>query len=459
MRLAVVILAAGMGTRMKSSRPKVLHEILGRPMMEYIVGAARKLKPARIIAVANPRHTGVHGLAAAMGIEWTSQDRPLGTADAVKAAFRELSGFSGSVLVLNGDTPLITAATLKKFVRAHVSAGHRLSVLSFRASDPFSYGRIVRDGGGVPFAIVEERDLSAAMKDITEVNSGVYLIDSALAGLLDRIKRNPRKGEYYLTDLFSLAVKGKVACGVLEMGDEDEFHGVNSMKDLSRVQAIMQRRITDALMAKGVMFYDPGAVIIHPDVRIGAETVIYPSVCLEGGTVIGRGARIHSGTRIVDSRIGDNVTILDNTLIEGSRIKEDSVIGPHARVRPVTLIGKGVKVGNFVEVKNSRIGDGTKASHLSYIGDAVIGRNVNIGAGTITCNFDGLKKHRTVIGDDVFVGSDSQLIAPVRIGKGAFIAAGSTITDNVPAGALGIGRAAQKIHRQWALKRMKRSRG
>jgi bifunctional UDP-N-acetylglucosamine pyrophosphorylase/glucosamine-1-phosphate N-acetyltransferase len=455
MKFSVAVLAAGLGTRMRSDKPKVLHNILGRPMIQYVIDAAKKLKPDRIVAVLNPSHGDVKEYLAGMRIEVAIQKKPLGTADAVKAAFARLKDFKGNVVIVNGDTPLIAHGTLKKFISRHEKSGAVLSVLSFNAVDPFSYGRIIRGRTGNVERIVEEKDLSGDLKDIREVNSGVYVISQKISGLLSNIRKNRKKGEYYLTDLLEIVLKKGMKADVINIGKEEEFLGVNTVADLSEVQKIVQRDVIMGLMKKGVTFHDPDSVIVHREVKIGADSIIYPRVCLEGETVIGKASTIYQGVRMVDSSVGKNVKILDNSVIERSRIDEGSSVGPFAHLRPGSDLGKRVKVGNFVEVKNSRISDGSKAAHLSYIGDTSIGRDVNIGAGTIICNYDGVKKHRTVIEDGVFIGSDTQLIAPVKIGKGAFVAAGSTITNDVPAKALAISRTRQKEYAGWSNKKTK----
>ncbi len=455
MKFSVVILAAGLGTRMKSDKPKILHDVLGRPMIQYVIDSAKKLRPNRIMAVINPSHVAVKEYLAGTGIGVAIQRRPLGTADAVKAALVNLKSFKGNVVIVNGDTPLVTHGTLKKFISRHEKSGSVLSVLSFNAADPFSYGRIIRGQAGNAERIVEEKDLSGDLKNISEVNSGVYVISQKINGLISNIRKNRKKGEYYLTDLLEIVLKKGMKADVINIGKEEEFLGVNTMADLSEVQKIVQRDVIRGLMKKGVMFYDPDSVIVHPGVKIGADSIIYPLVCLEGETVIGKASTIYQGVRLVDSSVGKNVKILDHSIIERSMIDESSSVGPFARLRPGSDLGKRVKVGNFVEIKNSRISDGSKAAHLSYIGDTSIGRDVNIGAGTIVCNYDGVKKHRTVIEDGVFIGSDTQLIAPVKIGKGAFVAAGSTITNDVPAKALAISRTRQKEYAGWSNKKTK----
>lgn len=453
MKFSVVILAAGLGTRMKSSTPKVLHHVLGKPMISHIVDAVKRIRPSKIITVIHPSQTGVALWLSSLGIETTVQPKPLGTADALKAALSKLKGYHGTVMVVNGDTPLLRSGTLKRFLSSHRKLHADVSVLSFHTNEPFAYGRIVRDVSGNACKIVEERDLARDQKEIKEVNSGIYALNRKALSLLIKIRKNVNKGEYYLTDIVEMSCNTGLKTVVIKEGREEEFYGVNTMADLLNVQRVLQDKIISNLMKNGVRIYDPGSVIIHGDVKIAKDTIIYPNVYLEGNSKIGKNSTILPGVRIVNSKIGKNVSILDNSIIEESIIGDNSIVGPFARSRPKSVLGKGVKIGNFVEVKNSRISDGTKANHLSYIGDSIIGKNVNIGAGTITCNYDGMNKNRTIIEDEVFIGSDSQLIAPVRIGKGAYIAAGSTITENVRANSLAISRVKQVEYQGWAEKR------
>jgi bifunctional UDP-N-acetylglucosamine pyrophosphorylase/glucosamine-1-phosphate N-acetyltransferase len=455
MKIAVVVLAAGLGTRMKSDVPKVLHTVLGRPMISYVIDAARGIKPSRIIAVINPLHQEVVEYMSSLGVDTAFQGRPLGTADALKSALSKLKGFKDTVIVVNGDTPLLHTGTIKKFISKHERSGADISVLSFKTDTPFSYGRIIRELSGNSWKIVEERDLSGDQRQINEVNSGIYVLNGKALGLLKRVKKNPQKGEYYLTDIVEIGCNAGLKADVISVGREEEFFGVNTMADLLNVQWVLQDKIMSDFMKKGVRFYNPESVIIHDSVKIASDTIIYPNVCLEGKTEIGKGSKIFPGARIVDSTIGRNVSVLDNSVIEESKIGDHSTVGPFARFRPNSVLGKRVKVGNFVEVKNSTLSDGTKANHLSYIGDAIVGKNVNIGAGTITCNYDGVRKHKTVIEDGVFIGSDSQLIAPVRIGKGAYIAAGSTITDDIQAKSLAISRIKQVEYKGWTERKRK----
>ncbi|HTR45380.1 MAG TPA: bifunctional UDP-N-acetylglucosamine diphosphorylase/glucosamine-1-phosphate N-acetyltransferase GlmU [Thermodesulfovibrionales bacterium] len=450
MKLACVILAAGLGKRMKSSLPKVLHTLCGRPMLRHVLDNAGRLRPEKRIVVVGKYHEEISRSASGPAISFVVQEKPKGTGDALMKAGEALGRFRGTVLVLNGDTPLIAPETLRRFLSLFSKNGDALSVLSFTTRHPEGYGRIVRDDSGKPRRIIEEKAATAEQKMIMEVNGGIYAVDSKIMPLLARIRRNPASGEYYLTDLFEIAMREKLRAGVYCICGEDEMMGVNTRHELLRAERIMQTRIVNGLIRKGVTFIDPSSAHIGADVSIGADAVIYPNVCLEGATRIGRQCTVYPNVRIVGSTIGDGATIKDCSVIEHSAVKRNAQIGPFAHLRPGTIVGARAKIGNFVEVKKSVIGEGTKASHLSYLGDAVVGRNVNIGAGTITCNYDGAQKHRTEIDDGVFIGSDTQLVAPVKIGKGAYIGAGSTVTKDVPPMSLAVSRTPQKNILKWA---------
>lgn len=444
-KTAVVILAAGLGTRMRSETPKVLHNIFDRPMLSYVLQAAEGLKPSSIITVVNKSIGKLEEIIPLpVNFRTVIQKTQDGTAHALGSALPSMKGFNGTVVILNGDTPLITASTLKKFLGSHKRAGNSISVLSFHASDPHGYGRILRGPKGVPEGIVEEKDANKDQKAIAEVNSGVYAIETSALGLLDRIKKNLKKKEFYLTDIVELAIEDGRKIGVYPIGSEDEFIGVNSRKDLHVAHEAVRSRTVDSLLKKGVTFVDIYTAYISPDSRIGSDTLIYPGVFIHGNTSIGKGCTIFPNSRIVDSTIKDGAVIKDSSLIEGSVIGKDAQVGPMAHLRPGSAIGDGARIGNFVEVKKSTIGKNTKAMHLSYIGDASVGSDVNIGAGTITCNYDGKRKFPTTIGKGVFIGSDTQLVAPVTIGDGAYVGAGSTITRDVESSALAVSRSKQK---------------
>ncbi len=459
-RLACVVLAAGQGTRMKSTLPKVLHRINGIPMIRHVLRALSGLKPETVVVVVGRDNgSALRKALEAEGVRFALQSRPLGTAHALRSAMRALGGFGGDVLVLNGDTPLVTTETLRRFVTLHRRGRRDISLLSFVAEDPRGYGRILRGGGKAPLLIREERDASEEEKRINEVNSGIYLFRHGSLSLVKRVRLNRDKGEYYLTDVLEIASLKGLRCGVYCLGDDREFMGVNTAEELRRAQKLQRRDVAARWIERGVSFMDEDTVYIHPDVLIGEGTFIYPNVFLEGKTVIGPGCTIYPGARITDSIIGAGVTIKDSSVIESSVVEDETVVGPFARLRPGTKIMKGARIGNFVEVKASTVDEGAKAQHLSYIGDAHVGKRVNIGAGTITCNYDGVRKHRTVIEDDVFIGSDSQLVAPVRVAKGAYVGAGSTITRDVPPGSLAISRVRERCIEGWAEKRRKKRAG
>lgn len=452
--LATVILAAGAGKRMQSSTPKILHRLFDKPLIQYVMESVKKIGSKNNIIVLSPQTSLVSTLFKDCPFRFVIQEKPLGTADALKVAKRELNDFEGTILVLNGDTPLIEAETLGRFLRLHRKNREDISFISFIAHDSHSYGRVIREGDKV-IAIIEDKDASKEQKRINEVNSGIYAIKSKMLKLLDEIKINKKKGEYYLTDIIEIASGKGYKVNAHSLSNETELTGINTRQDLHKAGLFLRDKIINRWMGRGVSFLDRNSTYIHPDVRIGKDTIIYPNVFIEGDSIIGKGCVIYPNSRIVNSKIGDHAIIKDSTLIESSIIKEGATIGPFAHIRPGSVIGREVKIGNFVEIKKSVIGRGTKAAHLSYLGDAVIGENVNIGAGTITCNYDGKNKHKTILEDGVFVGSDTQLVAPVRICKGAYIGAGSTITKDVPPFSLAVSRSSQKNIEGWVKKRKK----
>jgi bifunctional UDP-N-acetylglucosamine pyrophosphorylase/glucosamine-1-phosphate N-acetyltransferase len=444
-KLACVVLAAGHGTRMKSSCPKVLLHLFDRPMVQYSIEELLSLKPARIVIVTGKDQEPFRkALFLNRTVSLSIQNEQKGTAHALQAALGLLGNrFSGTVLVTTGDTPLLTSSTLRKFIALHRRTRRLVSVLSFSSSAPKGYGRVVRGANGQALHIVEEKDATVKEKAICEVNSGVYAIEAPALSYLGDIRINQKKKEYYLTDIVEIALKNGAPVGVYQMGDEEEFVGVNTRAELMEAHRILSLRTVKAHMDKGVSFIDINSVHIAPSVSIGAETVIYPNVFLHGITRIGQNCTIYPNVRIVDSTIHDRAIIKDGSVVESSSVGREAQVGPYAHIRPESIIGERAKVGNFVETKKSVIGRGSKAMHLSYIGDASLGSGVNVGAGTITCNYDGVHKHKTKIGDGVFIGSDTQLVAPVTVGKGAYIGAGSTITRNVPPGLLALSRTKQ----------------
>jgi bifunctional UDP-N-acetylglucosamine pyrophosphorylase / glucosamine-1-phosphate N-acetyltransferase len=446
----VLILAAGKGTRMKSARPKVLHHVAGSPMIEYVLSTAAELGAAtRTVVVGHEAGLLQAALAPHADLRFVLQTPQLGTAHAVRQAEALMAGLRGTLVLLSGDVPLLSVDTLRRLLARHVETAAAATILTAVVDNPFGYGRIVRDGDAVA-AIVEQRDASPAQREIREINSGVYAFDlEPLFPALGQVAANNAQQEYYLTDLVGIYRREGRKVSALATDRPEEILGINSRAELAAMSERVWKTRRDALMAAGVTLEDPSTTYIDAGVTVGPDTIVRPGVSLLGKTAIGARAVLHSGVRIVDSQLADDVTVLDHCLVVGSRIADGVCVGPFAHLRPETELCAGAKVGNFVEVKKSRLGAGSKASHLAYLGDATIGEKVNIGAGTITCNYDGVKKNRTVIEDGVFIGSDSQLVAPVTIGAGAYVAAGSSITKDVPAGALGIARSRQENKENW----------
>ena len=454
--LHVVILAAGQGIRMKSALPKVLHRISGRPMVEHVLQASESLDPETTTIIIGHQAPVIRSaLRERPSLQFAIQEPQLGTAHALQQAEPLLAGRRGTLVLLSGDVPLLRPQTLQKLVEAHRGASAAATVVTAVIERPYGYGRIIRTDGQIA-RIVEERDASPAERQVREINSGIYAFDlEPLFETLRSIAAKNAQGEYYLTDLVSIYRKRKLPVETLIVDDPGEVRGVNSRSELAEMSASMRQTKNEELMAAGVTLIDPATTYIDPSVVVGPDTVIHPGVVLQGQTRVGSACEIHAYSRIADSEIGDHVTILNFCLIVGARVAHSAAIGPFAHLRPETEVGERAKIGNFVELKKTSLGSGAKVNHLSYLGDATVGPNVNVGAGTITCNYDGHKKHQTVIEEGAFIGSDSQLIAPVRIGRGAYVAAGSSITEDVPAGSLGIARGRQKNVEAWAERKKK----
>ena len=454
--LDVIILAAGLGTRMKSATIKVLHRAAGRPILDYVLELASNVCERPPILVVGHQRESVMG-AIGERARYATQDQQLGTGHAVLQAASLLEGESlkgGRILILSGDVPLTRAETLRGLLDEHSRSGNALTLLTMRLDDPAMYGRIIRDASGSVLRIVEAKDATPEQKVINEVNAGIYVFDAE--GLFENLRHlstNNAQGEYYLTDLLAVLRQAGQRVGAVVVDDPIEALGVNSREDLAAVEGEIQRRVIERLMKEGVTFRNPQTVVIDSTVFIGNDTVIYPFVTLEGKTTIGSRSVIEPGVHLVDMTVGDDVHIKTGTVAEESVIGAHATVGPYAHLRAGTRLGAHVKIGNFVETKKAFFDEGAKASHLSYIGDAEIGRDVNIGAGTITCNYDGVNKHKTILEDGVFIGSDTQLVAPVRIGKGAYVGAGSTITKDVPADALALSRVPQRVVEGWAKRR------
>lgn len=452
----IVILAAGKGTRMKSALPKVLHRAGDRPLIDYVLRTAASVSPkSTVIVIGHEADQVKDAMGKRLGLSFALQEPQLGTGHALLQAESLLQGASGTVVLLSGDVPLLRADTLASLVRRHEKRRAAATVLTAVVPVPEGYGRIVRDAGQIA-AIVEDKDASPAERDIREINSGIYAFDIApLFGALREIGSSNAQGEYYLPDLVRIYRRRGLPVETVKVDDPREIRGVNSRKELAEVAAILRLQKADDLMAAGVTIVDPETTYVGMEVAVGADTVIHPGVHLEGQTRIGAGCEIQSSVRIVNSAIDDGVQIGNFCLILDSHVSRGAKVGPFAHIRPQSDVGEDAHIGNFVELKKTTFGRGSKANHLAYLGDATIGENVNIGAGTITCNYDGTLKHPTVIEDGAFIGSDSQLIAPVRVGRGSYVAAGSSITDDVPADSLAIARGKQVNKEGWVAKRKK----
>lgn len=453
MSLAVMILAAGMGKRMKSDVPKVLHPVLGQPMLKYVVDAVSKLSPKRVVVVVGHGVQDVETTLNSKDITYVTQTEQLGTGHAANCAHSALKSFKGDVLILNGDFPLITPSTLKKFVNEHKKKNIDVSILTALIDDPTGYGRIKRDEGDNVVGIVEQKDATKEERFIDEINSGTYCVKSSfLWSALSKVNTKNKQKEYYLTDIVAAAYKNSLKINGSVVLDSDEVTGVNDRSELSYVESILKWRTNEKLMRSGVTLIDPETTYISPQVKVGRDTTIYPNTHIYGNSQIGRNCIIGPSTWIEDSKLGNGITIKSSCYITEASIKNNVSIGPFAHIRPDAEIMDNVKIGNFVEIKKSKIGQGSKVSHLSYIGDTMMGKDVNIGAGTITCNYDGINKHKTTIEDNVFIGSDTMLVAPINIGKGSTTGAGSTISKDVPSGSLAIGRARQTNIKDWKRK-------
>lgn len=439
--LNVLILAAGLGTRMKSDLAKVLHKLDGRPLINHVCRTATALAPKSIYVVIG--HQGEEVKTAVLNeldgqtVAFVTQEQQLGTGDAVNAARSFLQDSDSTLVVLSGDVPMIRPETLAALVQhhhRHLDRGAACTILTVRLHDPSGYGRIVRGDDGAFERIVEQKDASEDERQIDEINAGIYCFDSKkLFSALSAVKNNNSQGEYYLTDVPELLRKAGEDVAIFQFGDPQEIEGVNNRVQLADLERILRRRTVSRLMLEsGVTFVDPKTAYVSAQAVIGRDTVIYPNVFVEGKTKIGEGCVVRPGSRLVNAKIGDNVEIRDNCLVTDSEVENNCSVGPMAHLRGNAVMVEGSKVGNFVELKKTRLGRGSKASHLTYLGDATIGEDTNIGAGVITCNYDGVRKHETHIGDRVKIGSDTMLVAPVKVGSDSVTAAGSVVIEDVP---------------------------
>jgi bifunctional UDP-N-acetylglucosamine pyrophosphorylase/glucosamine-1-phosphate N-acetyltransferase len=455
--LHVVVLAAGKGTRMKSAHPKVLHRVAGLPMIEHVLATASALGAATTTIVVGHQADRVKAaLAGRPGLTFVVQEPQLGTAHALLTTEAALSRASGTLVLLSGDVPLLSRETLGSLVKRHQEAGAAATVVTAIVEHPTGYGRIVRTGEQIA-RIVEEKDATSAEREIREINSGIYAFDlDGLFGALKGIASENAQKEYYLPDLVAIYRTGGRVVETVTVPSAHEILGINSRVELAGVSRIVRDRKNTEVMAAGVTLEDPATTYIGRDVSLGADTIVHPGVSLEGTTVIGAGCEIHSGARIVNSRLGDGVVVLNHCVISDSEIASGASIGPFAHLRNGSSIGEGAKIGNFVEVKKTVVGAKSKSMHLTYLGDAVVGTGVNVGAGTITCNYDGATKHTTTIEDEAFIGSDTQLIAPVTVGKGAYVGTGTTVRQDVPAGALAVSAGKQRNLDGWVARKRKK---
>jgi bifunctional UDP-N-acetylglucosamine pyrophosphorylase/glucosamine-1-phosphate N-acetyltransferase len=453
LRVAIAIMAAGKGTRLKSRHPKVLHEIGGKPILAHVIAAARQVAAAQdIFAIIGHEADRVRAAVAGTGVQFILQAEQRGTGHALMVARDALAPYD-QVIVLSGDAPLITPETIRRLSEFHVAEKATMTLLSAEFDDPTGYGRVIRKSAksAEVRAIVEEKAANRQQKKIREINSGFYVF--AVPALYEHIgelgKENPHR-EYYLTDMAAVFHRARKKVVVMKTLHAGEVLGSNTRAEMAYLDARLRLGKCHQLMADGVTIFYPQTCVIDSDVEVGADTVIEPFVQLRGNTKVGSDCRIRSYSVLEDSELGDGVTIRPGTMMEGARIGAGAIIGPFSHLRPGSEIGDGAHIGNFVETKKIKFGKGSKANHLTYLGDAEIGERVNVGAGTITCNYDGVNKNKTIIEDGAFIGSDSILVAPVKIGRDSYVAAASCITDEVPADSLALGRARQTVKEGWA---------
>jgi bifunctional UDP-N-acetylglucosamine pyrophosphorylase/glucosamine-1-phosphate N-acetyltransferase len=458
--LGVILLAAGQGTRMKSETPKVLHPLGGKALFLHALETARRLDPTIVAIVVGHGAAAVQKAHPSIGVTWVTQERQLGTGHAVLCAKQAYEGFTGEVLILSGDVPLIREQTLRAMLEHHRSRRAALTLLTAQLEEPKGYGRILRDGAGAIAGIVEEKDATPEQRKTREVNAGIYVASAPfLFTALNGVKNHNQQGEYYLPDIVGIGLAQRQTIKTVTVEDPREMMGINSREELATMEKHLRQSINQKWMQAGVTLKDPDTTYIEESVTIGEDTVIGPNTQLCGKTVIGARCRIDGSAFLTDAVIGDEVYLRFSVVMTDCRIERGAIIGPFAHLRPGTALSANVHIGNFVETKEARLGEGTKANHLTYLGDVTIGRDTNIGAGTITCNYDGFAKYKTAIGDRVQVGSDTTLVAPISLGDDVYIATASTVRHDIPAGALVYNPREEQVREGWTEQKRRKMKG
>jgi bifunctional UDP-N-acetylglucosamine pyrophosphorylase/glucosamine-1-phosphate N-acetyltransferase len=458
--LGVILLAAGQGTRMKSDFPKVLHPLAGRALFLHALGTAQRLNPKRVAIVIGHGADAVRNAYLGNNVAWITQEQQLGTGHAVLCARESFEGLDGEVIILSGDVPLIQELTLRKMIEHHRSRNAAVTLLTASLDNPKGYGRILRDGRNAITGIVEEKDATSTQRQISEVNAGIYVVSAPFVfAALSKVKNHNQQGEYYLPDIVAITLDQGENVETVRVGDVWEMMGVNTREELAFMEKNLRQSINQKWMLAGVTLKDPDTTYIDDGVTIGRDTVIGPNTQLRGKTVVGERCQIDGTAFLTDTEIGDDVHLRFSVVMTGSRVEHGAIIGPFAHMRPGSNLAPNVHIGNFVETKEAKIGEGTKANHLTYLGDVTIGRDSNIGAGTITCNYDGFEKYKTTIGDRVQVGSDTTLVAPISLGDDVYVATASTVRHDVPAGALVYNQREERVREGWTEQKRKKMKG
>lgn len=458
--VGVIILAAGLGKRMKSSLPKVMHSLSGKPLLLHVLTTAQRLKPGKVAIIIGHGAEVVKQAYRNGDVTWVVQEQQLGTGHAVLCARNCFGEFSGDVLILSGDVPLISARTLNAMIHLHQQRSASLTLLTASLKEPGGYGRVLRHADGEIAGIVEERDATDAQQQLEEVNAGVYVASAPfLFSALEKVRNHNDQGEYYLPDAVAIALQQGERVATVKVDDAREVMGINTREELAQMEKTLQERINRKWMDNGVTLKDPNTTYVEEDVVIGKDTVIGPNTHLLGNTVIGERCRIDGSAYLTDVQVGDNVHLRFSVVATSSRVAAGAIVGPFAHLRPGSSLGPNVHIGNFVETKEATIGEGTKASHLTYLGDVTIGRDTNIGAGTIVCNYDGFHKYRTKIGDRVQVGSDSTLVAPISLGDDVYVATATTLRHDIPAGALVFNERQERVREGWTQQKREKMKG